>query len=95
MWTESPAELGTLYVRGAWREVDTDSLIILNFRLADIPAGGDPAFMVYHHLRAYFPVEKDQVLEYVEIPFSFDPSSSMSIATQKRKAQRAFMTVIK
>jgi hypothetical protein len=87
--------LGTLFVRGAWREVNTDSIIILNFRLADVPAGGDPAFMVYHHLRAYFPVERDQVLEYVETEFSFDPSSSASVSTQERKIQKVLMTVLK
>jgi hypothetical protein len=95
IWDGCPAELGTLFVRGAWRAVDTDSLVILNFRLADIPQGGDPAFMVYHHLHAYFPANRDQILEYIEVTFSFDPTSSISIATQKRKLAKAFLNLIK
>ena len=90
-----PADLGTLQVRGAWRSVNTDSIIILNFRLADIPAGGDLAVMVYHHLQAYFPAERDQVIEYMDIDFSFDPTSSASVATQERKVNKALFTLLK
>ena len=92
---ETPAVLGNLLVLGAWRQANTESMIILNFRLADIPAGGDPAMMVYHHLRAYFPVDRDQILEYAEAEFSFDPTSSASVATQERKVHKMLLSVIK
>lgn len=90
-----PADLGTLLVRGAWRSVNTDSIIILNFRLADVPIGGDPALMVFHHLQAYFPEARDQVLKYLDIEFSFDPSSSASVASQEKKLKKVFFNLIK
>lgn len=95
IWDGTPAELGALVIRGAWRLVDTASVAILNFRLADIPQGGDPAFMVYHHLHAYFPEQKDQVLQYFDIDFSFDPSSSASVSTQERKVQKVLLALLK
>jgi hypothetical protein len=95
IWDGTPAELGILVVRGAWHAVDTASIAILNFRLADIPEGGDPAFMVYHHLYAYFPEQKNQLLKYYDIDFSFDPSSSVSIATQERKVQKVLLALLK
>jgi hypothetical protein len=87
--------LGAVYVRGAWRPLNTDSILILNFRLADVPEGGDPAFMVYHFLKAYFPEQKSQVLEYVEIAFGFDPTSTASVATQERKVYTTLVKTLK
>jgi len=95
IWDGPPADLGAIIVRGAWRLVNTNSMIILNFRLADVSQGGDPAFMAYHHLRAYFPIQRDQILEYVEIDFSFDPTSSASITSQERKLQKVLLSVLK
>jgi len=65
----------------------TQSLSHPNFCLADIPAGGDLAMMVYHHLHAYFPVDRDQLLEYAEAEFSFDPTSSASVTTQESREE--------
>ena len=95
IWDGPSAELGAIIVQGAQCSVNTNFMIILNFCLADVSQGGDPAFMTYHHLHAYFPIQKDQFLEYVEINFSFDPTSSASITTQERKLQKVLLSVLK
>jgi hypothetical protein len=63
--------------------------------LADVPGGGDLAFMVYHYLCAYFPIESDQVLKYSVAEFSINPTSAASVAAQKWKVAKVFMNIIK
>ena len=75
--------------------MNTESLLIINFHLSDVAAGGDPAVMVHHYLQAYFPSARDQVLQYEEVSFSFDPASSPSVETQKRKINKVVNNVVK
>lgn len=85
MWQGAHATLNDIVIRGVYRPVNTLPLVIINLRLTDIGDGGDPAVMVYHYLQSWFPKDSNQVLDYLEINFSFNPSRPSHVSAHKRK----------
>jgi hypothetical protein len=85
VWQGKAATLNEIVIRGIYREVDTSPLLILNLRLGDIGEGADPAVMVHHYLQSWFPKGSGQVLEYIEIKFSFNPAKPALVAAHRRR----------
>jgi hypothetical protein len=85
MWTEKAASLADLPVRGRFRPVTTPHLAIINIRLGEFGDAGDPAFLAFHFLSAYYPSSGISQCTYYPISLNVDPSKSRQLKLYQKK----------
>jgi hypothetical protein len=85
MWTEKAASLASIPIRGRFRPVTTPHLAILNIRLGEFGDAGDPAFLTFNFLSAYYPPSGISQLMYYPIALNLDPSKSRQLKQYQKQ----------
>lgn len=87
MWDGKAATVRLLPVRGRFRPIATPNLAIINIRLGEFEDGGDPAFLAYHYLSAFYPASGTAKIHYFLLSLDLDPEMFRSITAWKKKLQ--------
>jgi hypothetical protein len=85
MWDGKPAVVAPLPVRGRFRPIATPNLAIINIRLGEFEDGGDPAFLAYHYLSAFYPASGTAKIHYFLLSLDLDPEKVRGITAWKKK----------